>query len=252
VGYVRRNFMVPVPGADSLEELNQKLLEQCCAYGDHRMAGRQQTVNELFEQEKGDLIALPAVPFENVETRSGKVNKYSTVIIDKNRYSVPVRYAGLKVQVLMYVDRVDIFQSGKKIASHGRMFGNNKWQLDPLHYLELIYRRPQAFESARPIRQWRKRWPDCFDALLERFCSKLGQTKGTREFIEVLMLFEDHEYSDVIDAVEKALSANAGSSEAVEHLLIKLAPASGVVPLSSWCRLSPPDISVYDQIGGVI
>lgn len=33
VGYARRNYMVPVPVADSLEQLNKRLLAQCISYG---------------------------------------------------------------------------------------------------------------------------------------------------------------------------------------------------------------------------
>jgi transposase len=47
VGYCRRNYMVPVPEAESLEALNEKLLADCLSYGDHRIAGREQSVNEL-------------------------------------------------------------------------------------------------------------------------------------------------------------------------------------------------------------
>ena len=250
VGYARRNYMVPVPRAGSLEELNSRLLEQCLAYGDHRIAGRSETVSELFEQEKKHLIPLPPVPYENVDTSSGKVDKYATVIIDKNRYSVPTTYAGLRGRSLLYIDRVEIFYNCKKIATHSRVFGNNKWQLDPQHYLELIYRRPQAFESARAIRQWRPQWPDCLEALLSRFSAKLGHTKGVKEFITVLMLFKDHESSEVIAAVKNALIANISSSAAVAHLLLK--ETTPIPALSSWKRLSPPDVSVYGQIGGEI
>jgi len=251
VGYARRNYMVPVPQVDSLDELNSRLLEQCLAFGDHRIAGRSETVSELFEQEKRHLIELPPAPYENVGTSSGKVDKYATVIIDKNRYSVPTTYAGLKGQVLLYIDRVEIFHNSKKIAAHSRVFGNNKWQLDPQHYLELIYRRPQAFESARAIRQWRPQWPDCLEALLSRFSAKLGHTKGIKEFITVLMLFKDHVSEEVIVAVKSALAANISSSAAVEHLLLKDTVAP-VPALSNWQRLSPPDVSVYGPIGGEI
>ena len=251
VGYARRNYMVPVPQAASLEELNSRLREQCLAFGRHRIAGRSETVGELFEQEKRHLIALPPVPYQNGEAGAGKVDKYATVIVDKNRYSAPTTYAGLRVQTLLYTDRVEIFHNSKKIAVHSRVYGNNKWQLDPQHYLELIYRRPQAFESARPIRQWRAQWPDCLEALLNRFTARQGETKGVKEFIEVLMLFKDHESSSVIEAVERALAANIGSSAALKHLLLKSSTAP-IPALSSWQRLSPPDVSVYGQIGGEV
>jgi len=59
VGYARRNFLVPVPVVDSLAELNEKLLEECIRYGDHRIAGREDTVRVHFEKEKDHLLALP-------------------------------------------------------------------------------------------------------------------------------------------------------------------------------------------------
>ena len=139
--------MVPIPEAKNLEELNQYLLEQCVAYGDHRMAGKERTVNELYEEEKQYLLPLPDFPFSNIETCAGKVDKYATVIVDKNHYSVPIRYAGLKSQMVVYVDHVDIYYGSKRIATHRRVYGNNKWQLEPFHYLELILMRPQAFGS---------------------------------------------------------------------------------------------------------
>ena len=80
IGYARRNFLVPMPKVESLEELNAKLLAECVAYGDHRIAGRDKTVQELFEEERAHLLPLPETPFSNLETASGKVDKYSTVV----------------------------------------------------------------------------------------------------------------------------------------------------------------------------
>jgi len=123
VGFARRNYMVPMPEAADMEELNEKLLRQCLAYGDHRIAGRERTVTELYEEEKGHLLALPEIAFSNVQPLGGRVDKYATVIVDKNRYSVPSRYAGFTVKVLLFVDRVEIFLGTKKLAVHERVFG---------------------------------------------------------------------------------------------------------------------------------
>ena len=252
VGYARRNYMVPIPEAETLEALNEKLLQDCLSYGNHRLAGREHSVNELYEAESQYLIPLPDIGFSNLETSSGKVDKYSTVIIDKNRYSVPTVYGYFKVNVVVHVDHVEIFYGSKKIASHQRFYGNNKWSLEPEHYLELIQQRPQAFDSARPIRQWRNSWPICLERLLDRFCQKQGTTKGIKEFISVLMLYKDHAATDIQSAVEKALLANVSCSEAVEHILKNSAddhdPA--FAPLHNWQSLPVPDVSIYQQIGG--
>lgn len=252
VGYSRRNYMVPVPEAESLEDLNKKLFKDCILYGGHRIAGREQTVNELYETEKEHLLPLPDMAFSNLDTSSGKVDKYSTVVVDKNRYSVPTSYAYLKVNVVLHVDRVEVFYGSRKIALHQRLYSNNKWSLLPEHYLELIQQRPQAFESARPIRQWRNSWPFCLERLLDRFCHKQGQTSGIKDFISVLKLYKDHDGCDIESAVETALTSNAGSSEAVKHILIDNKGASDLsfASLDNWQTLPPADVSVYEQIGG--
>jgi len=96
LGFARRNFMVPIPEADSLEILNKRILQDCLAHGKHCTAGQQQTINELFEQKKASLLEIPQIHFSNIQSYNRKADKYATVIIDKNRYSVPVKYSGRK------------------------------------------------------------------------------------------------------------------------------------------------------------
>jgi hypothetical protein len=252
VGMARRNYMVPVPEAESLEELNEKLLRQCLAYGNHKMSGRDRKVSELYEDEKEHLLALPEEGFSNVQVLEGRADKYATVIVDKNRYSVPSGYAGFKVRVLVYVDRVEIFTGGKKLSSHERKYGNNKWCLNPHHYLELIQKRPMAFHGARPIRQWRESWPQSLHVLLDRFCRAQGESRGIKDFISVLMLYRDHKADAIESAVELAGKNNISTSEGVRHILTHAADAATTIaPLSAWSSLPAPDVTVYGQLGGV-
>ena len=250
VGFARRNYMVPVPQAASFAALNEKILEECFNYGTHRISGRDRSVNEHFEEEKGGLIALPGHPYSNIRMADGKVDKYSTVIVDRKRYSVPARYAGIRVKTLVSVDKVELFRSGQLIASHARMFGSEQWCLNPDHYLELIQQRPQAFESARPIQQWRLEWPPCLESLLERFCQKQGYTNGVKEFVSVLMFYRQHPADEVHAAVELALEIRVNTSADVKHLLLQTKQSVNNEPLKNWPSLPAPDLSVYDRIGG--
>jgi hypothetical protein len=172
--------------------------------------------------------------------------------VDKNRYSVPSRYAGFRVKALHYADRVEIFIGAKRVATHERSYGNNKWILSPDHYLELIQQRPMAFNSARPIRQWRKSWPQVLNKLLERFCSAQGETRGIKDFIAVLMFYRDYAADEIEAAVELAIENNISSSDGVRHLLVYTGCAdTAIAPLASWPSLPPPNIAVYGQLGGV-
>jgi len=251
VGYVKRNYFVPLPEADSFEALNQQLLAECLAYGDHRLQGREKTVNEFFQEEQAGLLPLPAMPFTVTQISGGKVDPYATVRVDKNRYSVPSRYVGFKVQVQMYIDRVELFHAGKRLATHPRVFGNNKWQLNPDHYLELIQQRPGAFQEARPMRQWRQSWPPALERLLARFQESQGETAGIKDFVNVLLLYREHTAAEIQAAVELALEHQISSSAGVRHILLHTHGTLTPAPLSHWPATLLPDLSVYSQLGVV-
>lgn len=252
VGFARRNYMVPVPEAESLEALNEKILGHCLAYGSHKMAGRGESVAELYEKEKDHLLEAPKVAYSNIQSHEARADKYATVMVDKNRYSVPWRYAGRRLKILGHVDRVEIFSGGSRLTVHKRLFANNKWSLIPEHYLELIEQRPMSFASARPIRQWQEHWPRSLHQLLASFCRSQGDTKGIKDFIAVLMLYGHHPAGEIEAAVELALEKNLSNSEGVRHLLLF---ASEAVPtaasLPNWQSLPEPDVTVYGVLGGV-
>jgi hypothetical protein len=210
-------------------------------------------VNELYEEEKERLLVLPEVAFSNVQTSSGRADKYATVIVDKNRYSVPSRYAGFRIKVLLHADRVEIFTGTKKLTVHERLYGNNKWRLDPDHYLELIQQRPMAFNSARPIRHWRQSWPESLHLLLERFCRAQGETNGIKDFITVLMFYRDYAAKEIEAAVELAIEKNISASDGVRHILVYSGGGAEatIAPLRAWPSLPPPNVAVYGQLGGV-
>lgn len=250
VGFARRNFLVPMPEAQSLEEINERLLQQCVAYGRHTISGRDKPVEVLFEEERSCLLKLPEVPFVNIRLLSAKADKYATVIVDKNRYSVPTRQVGRTLRVICHVDQVEIFSQGRRVANHCRLFANNQWQLDPDHYLELLQQRPLAFHSARPIRDWKKRWHPTMHQLLERFCQAHGENRGIKEFIEVLLLFRHHPAEDIQQAIATAVEAGISASGGIQHLLHRNQPAPQIEPLERYARLPEADISIYACLGG--
>ncbi len=251
IGYVRRNYLVPVPEAQNFQELNEQILGRCIQSGTHRISGREQSINDLFEQERSHVLSLPSPRFTTVSTLNHKVNKYSTVLVDRNHYSVPTQYVGLTLQVLLDVERLRLCYRQKEVACHERVFGCDKWQLKPEHYLELLRQRPQAFETARPIKQWRPSWPSCFERFLERVCERQGRNHGIKEFLSVLLLHREHSDEALKAAVELALEVGVISCEGVTHLLCHTGPENRIEPLAQaqWQSFSAPDLSVYSQLG---
>jgi transposase len=62
VGYARRNYMVPVPEVNSFQELNDLLRHRCLAEAGRRLRGETETIGEMWEKEKPQLLPLPPHP----------------------------------------------------------------------------------------------------------------------------------------------------------------------------------------------
>jgi len=219
VRYARQNFLVPVPQVRSLEALNETLWEQC--YDDHhrRPRGKKDTKMNLLVEESAHFLALPEACFDACRKRTTTSCSLSLVRFDDNDYSVPVRCAHHPVLVKGYTDRVEIFHQSEKIAEHERCWRKEEVRFDPLHYLALLERKPGALDFARPLEGWQL--PECFGALrrrLEREAERKGE--GTREYIRVLRLLEEHSMSDLTAAAEKALRLGAPSRDVIAQFLI--------------------------------
>jgi len=56
LGWYRRNFLVPVPEAGDLAQLNLLLLDRCRASQQHTLNGRRMTIGAAMEQERPHLL----------------------------------------------------------------------------------------------------------------------------------------------------------------------------------------------------
>ena len=73
VGYVRRNFLVPVPRMESFEALNAHLEQKCLGRMDARLRGHDETIGQRMERDLEALLPLPAVPYDACCRFSGTI-----------------------------------------------------------------------------------------------------------------------------------------------------------------------------------
>lgn len=232
VGYTRRNFLTPVPKVGSFGELNEHLQQECRQDTQRRMRGQEQTIAELWEVEKAQLLPLPATNYPACASRPVKANPYSQVVFETNRYSVPAEYVGRQLVLRAYVFRVEILFLDKVIASHARCFEREKDVLDPLHYLGLLAQRPGAFEHAIPIRRWRKTWSPVYEKLLEVLQERWPDGRGLREFIAILKLHREHPAHEVERAISACLKQGPPCLDSIRlHLRRKRVPELLASPL---------------------
>ncbi len=256
VGYVRRNFLSPVLKFASFSELNDYLLEQCQLEDGRRVERQPQTIGEAFAVEKPRLRPLPAYPYRCCVTQPVTLNRYSQVRYETNRYSLPADKAKKQLVIRAYPFQIEILDGEQVLASHPRSYGREEDILDPLHYLPLLQRRPGALAYAKPMRDWRKQWDECYERLLAQLQVKWPEGRGVREFVEILLLHRQHPPQLVEQAVKQALKYGCSHLDGVKLCLQQLLEPASAIPsldLSQFGTLQalsnqPLDLKMYEQL----
>ena len=77
VGYKRRNFFVPLPKINNLNEFNKNLFLECEEDLKRTYYAKKELISELFENDKSELNPLPKERFNIIHLEKVKTDKYS-------------------------------------------------------------------------------------------------------------------------------------------------------------------------------
>ena len=228
VGFFRRNFCVPLPRADSIEELNRGFEDACRKYSAHTVPRKTSTVGELLAEERKALFTLPERRYDPSHRTELRVSSYSLVQFETNRYSVPVSYVGKIVTLKALPETIELWFGGKMIASHQRCYKREQSLYDLAHYLPLLEQKGRAIFQAKPFLN---NAPDVFIAWLKK-------KKDT----------EDLKPKELVNLIRKGLEIGY---EAVMHGDVAgYASPSENQQLDDPVKVSKPDLSVYDTLLG--
>ena len=217
VGYVRRNFLVPVPSFESFDALNAHLERRCLERMDATLRGHSETIGQRMERDLDALLPLPPVRYDACEKQAGRVSSLSLVRYKTNDYAVPVAYGHRDVLVRGYVAEVVISCGSDVIATHPRSYERDDFVYDPIHYLPLLEQKIGALDQAAPLQGWEL--PDEFGTLRRLLESRMGR-RGKREYVQVLRLLETISMGEVHAAIKDALRLGSISFDAVKHLVL--------------------------------
>ena len=217
VGYLRRNFLVPVPSFQSFEALNAHLEQRCLERMDAQLRGHTETIGQRMERDLESLLPLPTVSYDACDKQASRVSSRSLVRYKTNDYSVPLAYGHRDVLVRGYVAEVVISSGAEVIARHPRSYKKDDFVFDPIHYLPLLEQKTAALDQAAPLQGWDL--PEEYATLRRLLEARMGR-RGKREFVQVLRLLEHFSHQEVHLAVKDALRLGAVSFDAVKHLLL--------------------------------
>lgn len=133
------------------------------------------------------------------------------------RYSVPAYLIGRRVRVSLRASELVVFDGREQVARYERVItrGGASVQLD--HYLEVFTTKPGALPGSSALAAARQAstFTTAHDAFWAASRKVNGDTAGTRELVDVLLLHRSMNPEQVIDGIDAALSVGAVTADVV-------------------------------------
>ena len=190
VEYVRRKIFSKCDSFASLSEARAYFKRELSRLN-ARCRKDNQSASEMLEKEKDALLVLPP-RYDTARITEARVNRYATVSVEANHYSVPDHLVGEFVLVKIYPDKILCYHNQEKIATHQRCCGRDHWQLDINHYLKTLKFKPGALKRSSAFLQIK---PE-LKAIYHKYYQ--GQE---RQFIDLLELVATHSLPNVSQTI---------------------------------------------------
>ncbi len=172
----------------------------------------------------------------------------------QNFYSVPVAYAGRRVQVRLRANEVAAYDGVTLLARHERSPGRGREVLEFDHYLEVLVIKAGALpgSSALFVARASGRFSATHDRFYAEASRRIGDAAGTRAIIRVLLLERTMNSSAVIEGVNRVLLIGSIDPEVVAIEARRSAEPASVNrledPVLAEFDREAPTISHYDAL----
>ncbi len=161
-----------------------------------------------------------------------RVNKYSVINIDQNKYSVPDYLVGKFVKVKIYPEEIKSYYKESRIAEHIRSFQNHKWIIDINHFIHTLKKKPGALHSSVGRHQLSPELQETY----QRY-----YTNNPRDFIELLELIKEKDTTTVLSAIKelKTIKESLVTTDNIKNIVYKL-PGEDL-------RIKREDVEIFES-----
>ncbi len=213
VGYVKKNFLagLELPDFAALKPAARQWMDDIANIRIHGVTKQKPT--ERFEFERPFLSTLPANPFDVATVDQVRASSQFRVRLDTNRYSVPAEYAGTRLTMKTYPDRICLYYQDKLIARHDRSYDRHEDIEDPDHPKELLTQRKKA-QDQKLFRRFLLLSPKA-----EQYYQSLADKRMNPQhhIRKIVALSEIYGVEAVARAIEDAFAFQAFSCEYIDN-----------------------------------
>jgi transposase len=144
VGYVKKNFLAGLE-LPSFVAINPAASQWLRTVANVRLHGEtHRKPLDLFAEEKMRLKPLPPLAYDCAALQPVSATPRCRIVFQTNRYSIPHLYAGQKLTLKIYPERLCIYHHETLIATHPRSYERRQDIHNPDHTKELLAQRLKA------------------------------------------------------------------------------------------------------------
>jgi len=249
VGYIKNNFLAGLSLPD-FRGVNQELKHWLATVANVRIHGEtKRKPMEMLAEEQPKLTPVPTNPYDIGVVNSVRASPQFRVAVDANKYSVPSRFAGMKLTLKLYPDRLCFYDEERLVARHARSYDKNEDLENPDHVGELLIQRKAAMEQK--ILAAFLRLDSCAQAYLDEMRDRRLNAKHHVQ--KIVALSEIYGIEPVSRAMRDAFEYKAFSCEYIANIIEQRArslPQPGALHLTRGedlldLAVKAPDLSVY-------
>ncbi len=215
VEFVRRKTFSFKTEFNTLEEANEYLEKELLKLNSRKRNWLQnQSPLEILKQEIPYMVPLKP-SYDTSRRAEARVNKYSVINIDQNKYSVPDYLVGKFVKVKIYPDIIRIYYKDNEIAKHKRSYQKHYWCVDINHFIHTLKKKPGALHSSVGRHQLS---PELQEIYQQYYINR------PKDFIELLELIKEKDLQCVTDAINELKQIRKGlvTNDNIKNIIFKL------------------------------
>jgi len=202
-------------------------------------AGRKQR----FLEEQAVLNRLPQRRIDACKKKTLRVGPSSTIRVNKNVYSVSSRLVGERVEVRLYVDRLEIWYGQKRVDVLPRLKGEGRCAINYRHIIDSLVRKPGAFENYRYREELfpTMRFRVAYDYLKEHHSRKVA----ARQYLKILYSAARKSETAVDDVLRVLIDKGLEITEEQVKTLVNA--GKHVSPITD-VHIAAVDLNCYDGL----
>jgi len=173
-------------------------VQEFVAFIEQLVDSRNAARSTLFHEERAALSPLPPQRLSPLTIIPVTVSGDCILRIKRNAYSVSSKYIGLRMDVQIHQDHLELWYRGECLERMPRLFGHGKEAVDFRHVIDSLVRKPGAFLNYKYVNHM---YPTTrFRMAYDHLVKNLGETSAVKQYLKILHAAK-YEGLDLVDNV---------------------------------------------------